>query len=63
MSNNLFNKNRYFELLQKQEELLNNYNFCEVELRELLSYKIILESQIFYNNQNLYISFLEQSKI
>jgi hypothetical protein len=61
MSNNLFNKNRYFELLQKQEEILNNYNSCEVELRELLSYQIILESQIFYNNRNLYISFLEQS--
>ena len=38
MKSNIFNKNRYFELLKSNNELLN--------------YKIILESSIIYNNRH-----------
>ena len=59
MPNNLFNKSRYFELLQK-EKTLNNYDLCESESMELMSYRIILEDQITYNNREKYISLLEE---
>lgn len=58
MSNNLFNKSRYLELLQK-EKSLNGNDLCESEYMELLSYRVILESQITYNNREKYIALLE----
>ena len=61
MSNNLFNKSRYFELLQQQQEkTLKNSDLSESESRELTSYRIILEDQITYNNREKYISLLDE---
>ena len=57
MSNSKFSKFRYLELLQKTNKLNHS------EYIELLSYKVILQDQIFYNNRNLYISFFEQALI
>ena len=59
MSNTLFHKNRYLELLQK-EKALNNSDLCESEFKELLSYKVVLKDQITYNNRAKYISLLEE---
>lgn len=56
MSNNLFNKSRYFKLLQKE----NNDDLSESGFRELLSSQIILENQITYNKREKYISLLEE---
>ena len=59
MSNTLFHKNRYLELLQK-EKALNNSDLCELEFKELLSYRVVLKDQITYNNRAKYISLLEE---
>ena len=62
MSNNFFNKNRYFELLQKEKTLKNSdlWESESSESLELMSYRIILEDQITYNNREKYISLLEE---
>jgi hypothetical protein len=56
MANNLdFNKIRYIELLKKEETLKNQEIFFldenPEERRELFSYKIILENQIYYKQK------------
>ena len=65
MANNInFDKIRYIELLKKKETLKNQ----EISLldenpkkrRELFSYKIILENQIYYNRKAEYISLIEE---
>jgi hypothetical protein len=60
MTNNInFDKIRYIELLKKQEILRNEetslYYENREERRELLSYGIILENQIHYNQKVEYI--------
>ena len=55
MSTNLFNKNKYLELLVKK----NNDNLSKAEFMDLLSYRIILQAQIIYNNREIYISLFE----
>lgn len=55
MSNNLFNKSRYFELLQSEPE-----DSSSVEASELLSYRVILENQITFNNRYRYIELVEE---
>ena len=50
MKSNIFNKNRYFELLKSNNKLDN----------ELLNYKVVLENSIIYHNRNKYINFLRE---
>jgi hypothetical protein len=52
----LGSKNRYYHLLLSSNK--NKLNHSE-EL-ELLSYSVILENQISYNQRNFYISFIEE---
>ena len=58
-----FNIVHYIELLNKEQNFRNNntslYESDKVSYRELLSYKIILESQVRYNRQIEYISLIE----
>jgi hypothetical protein len=49
-----FDKARYIYLLRKEETSLFNEN--REEYRELLSYVIILENQIYYKRKAKYIS-------
>jgi hypothetical protein len=56
MANNLWFKNRYYNLLLKDESSKLN----DAEEQEFLSYSIILENQIYYNDRNLYISLIEE---
>ena len=56
MSYQVFNKNRYLELLIKE----TNSSLSELEEEELTSYQIILQNQITYNNRQKYIFLLEE---
>jgi hypothetical protein len=59
MANNInFDKSRYIELLKNQERSLLDEN--PKERRELFSYKIILENQIYYNRKAEYIFLVEE---
>ena len=58
MTTALWCKNRYYNLLLLSKN--NNNKLNGVEERELSSYKIILENQIYYNQRDLYISFIEE---
>lgn len=58
MTTALWCKDRYYNLLLLSKN--NNNKLNDVEERELLSYKIILENQIYYNQRDLYISFIEE---
>jgi len=65
MANNInFDKSRYIELLKKEETLKNQeislLDENPKERRELFSYKIILENQIYYNRKVEYISLVEE---
>lgn len=65
MTNNIkFDKIRYIELLKKEETLKNQeislLDENPEERRELFSYKIILENQIYYNQKVEYISLVEE---
>ena len=62
MENNIdFNKTRYIQLLKKEKELLDlGFNKNAKEYRELLSYQIILENQVHYNNKSDYIFLLQE---
>ena len=65
MENNInFDKNRYIELLKKEEFLINEgtslFDKNIEEDRELLSYGIILENQIYYNRKAEYIFLIEE---
>ncbi len=59
-----FDKSRYIELLKKEETLKNQeISFLDEnpkESCELLSYKIILENQIYYNRKTEYIFLVEE---
>ena len=59
-----FDKSRYIELLKKGETLKNQeLSFLDEnpkERRELFSYKIILENQIYYNRKAEYIFLVEE---
>lgn len=59
-----FDKVRFIELLEKKEFLKNDgrslFDENREEYLELLSYGIILESQIYYNRKTEYISLLEK---
>ena len=65
MANNInFDRSRYIELLKK-EETFKNQEISLVdenpkERRELFSYKIILENQIYYNRKAEYIFLVEE---
>ena len=58
MTTALWFKDRYYNLLLLSKN--NNNKLNGVEERELSSYKIILENQIYYNQRDLYISFIEE---
>ena len=58
MTTALWCKDRYYNLLLLSKN--NNNKLNGVEERELSSYKIILENQIYYNQRDLYISFIEE---
>jgi len=65
MENNInFDKIRYIELLKKEETLKNQeislFDDNPKERRELLSYKIILENQIYYSRKAEYIFLVEE---
>lgn len=65
MANNInFDKNRYIELLEKEETLKNQeISFVDEnpkEHRGLFSYKIILENKIYYNRKAEYIFLIEE---
>ena len=65
MSDNInFDKIRYIELLKKEEMLRNEERYLldenPKERRELLSYGVILENQIYYNRKVEYISLVEE---
>ena len=65
MGNNInFDKSRYIELLKKEETLKNEgislLDENPKERRELFSYKIILENQIYYNRKAEYIFLVEE---
>jgi len=65
MANNInFDKSRYIELLKKEETLKNQeislLDENPKERRELFSYKIILENQIYYNRKAEYIFLVEE---
>jgi len=59
-----FDKSRYIELLKKEETLKNQeislLDENPKERRELFSYKIILENQIYYNRKAEYIFLVEE---
>lgn len=59
-----FNKTRYIELLKKKELLKNEGTSLFDENRgenvELLSYGVILENQIYYNQKAEYIFLIEE---
>jgi len=65
MANNInFDRSRYIELLKK-EETFKNQEISLVdenpkERRELFSYKITLENQIYYNRKAEYIFLVEE---
>ena len=54
----LWCKDRYYNLLLLSKNKSNKLN--DVEELELLSYQVILENQIYYNQRDLYISFIEE---
>ena len=58
------NKVRYFELLKKQELLENQDRFLldenPIERRELLSYGVMIENQIYYNRKAEYTFLVEK---
>lgn len=58
MTTALWCKDRYYNLLLLSKN--NNNKLNDVEELELLSYKIILGNQIYYNQRDLYISFIEE---
>ena len=58
MTTALWCKDRYYNLLLLSKNKSNKLN--DGEKLELLSYKIILENQIYYNQRDLYISFIEE---
>ena len=58
MTTALWCKDRYYNLLLLSKNKSNKLN--NVEEGELLSYEIILENQICYNQRDLYISFIEE---
>nr|WPV76510.1 hypothetical protein [Naviculales sp.] len=65
MANNInFDKSRYIELLKKEETLKNQeislLDENPKERRELFSYKIILENQIYYNRKAESIFLVEE---
>jgi len=65
IANNInFDKFRYIQLLKKEETLKNQeISFLDEnpkEHRELFSYKIILENQIYYNRKAEYIFLVEE---
>ena len=65
MENNInFDKTRYIELLKKKELLKNEgrslFNENREEDLELLSYSVILENQIYYNQKAEYIFLVEK---
>lgn len=65
MENNInFDTTRYVELLKKEEFLKNEGRYLSdenrEERRELLSYGIILENQIYYNQKADYSSLVEE---
>ena len=59
-----FNKIRYIELLKKDRGLTSKnsslYKEDRIEYRELLSYGVILQNQIFYSRRHDYISLIEK---
>jgi len=59
-----FNKSRYIELLTKDKNLESKNSsldkLTELEYSELLSYSIILYSQIVYNRKEEYLSLIEK---
>ena len=58
MTTTLWCKDRYYNLLLLSKN--NNNKLNDVEELELLSYQIILANQIYYNQRDLYISFIEE---
>jgi hypothetical protein len=58
MTTDLWCKDRYYNLLLLSKN--NNNKLNGVQEQELLSYQIILENQIYYNQRDLYISFIEE---
>lgn len=61
MENNIKFKNRYYQLLLLSENQDSKSVFdITSEEKELLSYRIVLDSQIFYNDRDLYISLVEE---
>ena len=65
MTNNIhFNKDRYIQLFNKEETLKNQGRFLSnenpKEYDELLSYEIIIESQIYYNHRSKYVFLIEK---
>jgi len=61
MENNVKFKNRYYQLLllAKNQDSKSVFDRTSEE-KEFLSYRIVLESQIFYNDRDLYISLVEE---
>ena len=61
---NDLNKSRYFELVAKDKNLeikgTSLYSENKPEYRELVSYKIILEEQVFYANRFQYIDLIQK---
>lgn len=59
-----FNKVRYIELLENDQNLKNKnsslYEEDKLKYRELLSYQVILYDQIIYNRKHDYISLIDQ---
>ena len=58
MKKNSWLKDRYYNLLVLSQNQPNQ--LTDSEERELLSYQIILSDQIYYNQRDLYISFIEE---
>jgi len=61
---NYLNKSRYFELVAKDKKLETKgtslYYENRSEYHELLSYRIILEEQVFYENRFQYIDLIKK---
>ena len=61
---NSSNKSRYFELVAKDKNLemkgTSLYNENRSEYDELVSYRIILENQVFYENRFQYIELIQK---
>lgn len=61
---NSLNKSRYFELVAKDKNLQIKGTFLyyenRLEYRELVSYQIILEEQVFYANRSEYINLIQK---